>query len=71
VHVFTVRSRNDPDYGTGTPLGDDTFDVDGDVIHFFGRAAVERLAAGYEFLNVRMLEEGSLPKRLYHVTLRK
>lgn len=71
LHVFTVRSHDDPDYGTGTPLDEGMSDIEGDVIRFFGQGDLEPLVCGYDILDVRALEEGSLPKRLFHVTLRK
>ncbi len=43
----------------------------GFIVHFFGRELVERLAAGYELLEVREFEEGDLPRRLFAVVQQK
>lgn len=71
LHVYTVRTIADPHYGTGIDRGDDMYEVGGFIVHFFGRALVDRLAAGYELLSVDEFEESTLPRRLVRVSLRK
>jgi hypothetical protein len=43
----------------------------GFVVHFFRRELVERLARGFELLEVAEFEEGDLPRRLFRVTQRR
>ncbi len=69
--VYTVRTHDDPHFGAGIDRGDDMFEMGGFIVHFFDRALVERLAAGFESLELAEFEEGPLPRRLYRVTLRK
>ncbi len=69
--VYTVRTTQDPHFGAGIDRGDDMFEMGGFIVHFFDRALVERLAAGFESLELAEFEEGPLPRRLYRVTLRK
>lgn len=71
VCVYTVRNTNDPDFGRGFHHGEALYENQGFIVHFFDRAKVERLAAGYEIVGIEELEEGKLPRRLYRVTLRK
>ena len=71
LHVYTARTTADPDYGAGTSCGDDMYESNGFVVHFFSRALVERLARGYELLEVTEFEEGDLPRRLFAVVQRK
>jgi hypothetical protein len=40
-------------------------------VHFFDRTLVDRLADGWELIEVTEYEEGRLPRRLFAVTLRK
>jgi len=40
-------------------------------VHFFGRELVQRLARGFELLEVVEFEEGDLPRRLFRVTQRR
>ncbi len=69
--VFTVRNTSDPDYGRGIRRGEDLFENQGFIVHFFDRAKVERVAKGYEIIGIDEFEEGKLPRRLFRVTLRK
>jgi SAM-dependent methyltransferase len=69
--VYTVRNTNDPDFGRGIHRGEDLYENQGFIVHFFDRAKVERLARGYETVSVEELEEGTLPRRLYRVTVRR
>ena len=45
--------------------------MNGFVVHYFDRAMVESLAEGYDILGIEEFEEGSLPRKLFQVTLRK
>lgn len=68
--VYTVRTVDDPHYGTGARHGDDMYEHGGFVVHFFDRDLVERLASDFELLEVDELTEGALPRRLAMVTMR-
>jgi hypothetical protein len=71
LQLYTARTIADPDCGRGQAHGDDRFESNGFIIHFFSRALVERLADGFELLEVGELEEGDLPRRLFAVVQRK
>lgn len=71
LQVYTARTTADPDHGRGPAHGDDRFEAGGFVVHFFSRTLVERLAAGFELLEVSEFEEGELPRRLVAVVQRK
>jgi len=71
LQIYTVRSTADPDYGSGTSHGDDMYEAGGFVVHYFSRDLVERLARGFDLLDVTEFEEGELPRRLFRVTQRK
>lgn len=47
------------------------YEVGGFIVHFFSREKVELLAKGYETVSIDEFEEGSLPRKLFCVTLRK
>jgi SAM-dependent methyltransferase len=68
--VYTARTTADAHYGAGIPRGDDMFENGGFIVHFFDRALVERLATGFEILDVTDFTEGALPRRLARVTMR-
>lgn len=69
--VYTARTTDDPDFGRGIPLGGGLFELNGFGVHFFDDELVARLAAGFELLGVERFEEGTLPRRLVRVTMRK
>ena len=71
LQVYTVRTTADADYGAGASHGDDMYEAGGFVVHFFTRELVERLALGFELLDVTRFEEGELPRRLFRVTQRR
>jgi SAM-dependent methyltransferase len=71
LNIYTVRHKGDAHYGKGSHLGEDLYELNGFVVHYFDRAIVERLAEGFELLSVDEFEEGSLPRKLFEVTLRK
>ena len=68
--VYTVRTTDDAHYGAGVAHGDDMYEHGGFVVHFFDRALIERMAAGFELLDVTEFTEGELPRRLARVTMR-
>src|SRR5674476_60192 len=68
--VYTARTTADAHYGTGTPRGDDMYEHGGFIVHFFDRALIDRLAVGFELIDVTDFSEGELPRRLARVTMR-
>ncbi|MFJ8537691.1 class I SAM-dependent methyltransferase [Streptomyces sp. NPDC093591] len=66
--VYTVRHTGDAHYGTGIAHGDDIFEHGGFAVHFFDRALVDALAAGWTLDEVHAFEEGELPRRLWRIT---
>ena len=69
--VYTVRTTDDAHYGTGIARGDDMYEHGGFVVHFFDRALIDRLAAGFMLVDVTEFTEGELPRRLARVTMRR
>lgn len=68
--IYTARTTADSHYGAGTARGDDMFEHGGFIVHFFDRLLVDRLAEGFELLDVTTFTEGELPRRLARVTMR-
>lgn len=69
--VYTVGHKGDPHFGKGIPRGEDMWENEGFIVHFFDRAKIESLAKGYQILAVDEFEEGTLPRKLFSVILRK
>jgi len=71
LNLFTVRTKEDPHYARGIARGEDMYEADGFVVHFFDREKVQSLAEGYDIIAVQQFQEGELPRKLFFVTLRK
>ena len=71
INIYTVRHTGDADYGTGIHRGDDLYETGGFIVHFFSREKIKQLSAGFDILNIESFEEGTLPRKLFQVTLRK
>jgi SAM-dependent methyltransferase len=68
--VYTARTTADAHFGAGTPRGDGMYEHGGFIVHFFDRGLIDRLAAGFELVDVTDFTEGELPRRLAQVTMR-
>lgn len=71
LNIYTVRHKGDAHYGKGAHLGEDLYEMNGFVVHYFDRAMIEYLAEGFELLSIDEFEEGMLPRKLFQVTLQK
>ena len=70
-NIFTVRHLGDGDYKNGTHRGEDLYENDGFIVHFFSKEKINEISEGFKILEVESFEEGKFPRRLYKVTLRK
>lgn len=71
INVYTARNTDDPHYGAGIHRGEDMWETDGFIVHFFTRAKVDLLGRGYATIRVEEFEEGTLPRKLFLVVLMK
>lgn len=71
LNIYTARHTGDSDYGTGTHRGEDMYEVGGFIVHFFSKDKVRHLAQGYQIIEIDEFEEGTLPRKLFRVTLKK
>lgn len=69
--VYTARTTEDPDFGVGIHRGEQIYEDEGFVVHFFDRGMIERLVDGFRLVEVVDFEEGPLPRRLVAVVLEK
>ena len=71
INVYTARHTGDAHYGTGIHRGEDLYEVNGFIVHFFSEEKVAQLAKGYDLVGLAEFEEGQLPRKLFRVTLMK
>lgn len=69
--LYSVRSSFDKHYRAGTHLREEIYEIGGFAVHFFTEEKIRTLARGYEILEIERLAEGSLPRDLFCITLRK
>ena len=70
-NIYTVRNEHDGDYKNGIPRGEDMFEIDGFIIHFFTKEKVYSLMDGFKNILLENFEEGSFPRKLYFVVNKK
>ena len=71
INVYTVRNTDDGDYKNGTHIGEDLYENDGFIVHFFSKDKINKLSKGFEILDIEKFEEGKFPRKLFKVTLKK
>jgi len=71
INVYTVRNTDDADYKNGNHIGEDLYENDGFIVHFFSQEKINKLSKGFEIVNVEKFEEGTFPRRLFKVTQKK
>jgi len=71
INVYTVRHTNDGDYRKGIHRGEDLYENDGFIIHFFSKDKVNSLLKGFQNLEIENFEEGNFPRKLFIVYNKK
>ena len=71
VNIYTARNTDDGDYKKGIHRGEDLYEIDGFIIHFFSEKTIQDLMNGYKNLSIEYFEEGSFPRKLFFVCNKK
>ena len=71
INIYTVRHNDDGDYKNGIHIGEDLYENDGFIVHFFSKNKINQLSKGFKILNIERFEEGSFPRKLFRVILEK
>ena len=67
INIYTVRSNEDGDYKNGIYRGEDLYENDGFIVHFFSKDKINQLVEGFEVLDIEKFEEGTFPRKLFIV----
>ena len=70
-NIYTVRHTNDGDYKKGIHRGEDLYENDGFIVHFFSKDKVKKLSSGFKNLDIESFEEGNFPRKLFIVYNKK
>ena len=71
INIYTVRHTNDGDYKKGIHRGEDLYENDGFIVHFFSKEKVNSLLKGFQNLKIENFEEGKFPRKLFFVCNKK
>ena len=71
INIYTVRHTDDGDYENGIFRGEDLYENDGFIVHFFSEEKVRQITDGFNVLNIESFEEGKFPRKLFRVVLKK
>ena len=71
VNIYTVRHTGDGDYKNGIHRGEDLYENDGFIVHFFSKDKVNSLLKGFQNLEIKNFEEGNFPRKLFFVCNKK
>jgi len=70
-NIYTVRHTGDGDYKNGTHIGEDLYENDGFIVHFFSKEKVRKITDGFNIKSIEKFEEGKFPRKLFKVILKK
>ena len=71
INIYTVRHTNDGDFQNGTHIGEDLYENDGFIVHYFSEDKVNSLLNGFKNISLEKFEVGNFPRRLFFVVNEK
>ena len=71
INIYTARHTDDGDYKNGIHRGEDLYENNGFIVHFFSKEKVNQLSKGFEVLDIEIFEEGKFPRKLFLVKNKK
>ena len=71
INIYTVRHTNDGDFQNGVHIGEDLYENDGFIVHYFSEDKVNSLLNGFKNISLEKFEEGKFPRRLFFVVNEK
>ncbi len=71
INIYTARHTGDGDYKNGVHIGEDLYENDGFIVHFFSEKKVRQLSNKFSVINIESFEEGTFPRKLFRVILKK
>ena len=71
LNIYTVRNEHDGDYKRGIHRGEDMYENEGFIVHFFNKPKIKQLTDGFKNIKIESFEEGKFPRKLYFVVNKK
>ena len=71
INIYTVRHTNDGDFQNGNHIGEDLYENDGFIVHYFSEEKVNSLLNGFKNISLEKFEEGTFPRKLFFIVNQK
>ena len=71
INIYTVRHTNDGDFQNGNHIGEDLYENDGFIVHYFSEEKVNSLLNGFKNITLEKFEDGKFPRKLFFVVNKK
>ena len=71
INIYTVRHTNDGDFKNGIHIGEDLYENDGFIVHYFSKEKISSLLNGFKNIYLEKFEEGAFPRKLFFVVNEK
>ena len=71
INIYTVRHTGDGDYKNGIHRGGNLYENDGFIVNFFSKKEIKQNAKGFDIIDIDSFEEGTFPRKLFRVILKK
>ena len=71
INIYTVRHINDGDFKNGIHRGEDLYENEGFIVHYFSKEKVNSLLNGFKNITFEKFEEGKFPRKLFFVVNKK
>tara|TARA_B100001123_G_scaffold436927_1_gene568198 strand:+ start:498 stop:1151 length:654 start_codon:yes stop_codon:yes gene_type:complete len=67
INIYTVRHTSDGDFKNGYHIGEDLYENDGFIVHYFSEDKINSLLNGFKNISIEKFEEGPFPRKLFLV----
>ena len=71
INIYTVRNIYDGDYKKGIYRGENLYENEGFIVHFFSKEKIKKLSKGFQIMEIDPFDEGKFPRKLFRVILTK
>ena len=71
MNIYTVRNQTDGDFKKGIHRGEDMYEMNGFIVHYFSENKIKNLLDGFTNISIENFDEGSFPRKLSLVINKK
>jgi len=71
MNIYTVRNQTDGDFKKGIHRGEDMYEMNGFIVHYFSENKIKKLLDGFINVSIENFDEGKFPRKLSLVINKK